>query len=312
MASLQSAVGWRKGTISCTECKSDRIAKNGVRFGADSFKLGRRRKVRCERSSESSPACRQCEVRGVACIAQTSSQRPSRTPRLSSRHRIAQLESQVSQLTRIVNGIESKLGAKPSQLLTPDEDENSGHDDSDGESSASEVLVAEQGSHMRSLFQNDWLSVDTNRHEEQLQERRGKVLAHLLDMARPRLQKMIPSKDEVCDISRVTYDWLATMHFMLPQPFALRSQSEVLDLYDSMCRPDVDVFSLASWLLTVAITAQQIPQGPMDPEDRFRRHQARVELSQDITSTVESAILSHDRLLGTAQGLGLAIHYIRL
>lgn len=246
------------------------------------------------------------------CIAQTSSQKPLRTPRLPSRLRIAQLASQVSQLTGIVHDIESKLGAEPTQILTTGEQANSGHDDSDEESSASEFLVAEPGSHLRSLFQNDWLSVDTNRDEEQLQGRRGKSLAHLLEMARPRLQKLIPPKDEVCDISRVEYDWLAVMHLMLPQPFAVRSQSEVVDLYSEMCRPDVDVFSLASWLLTVAITAQQIPQGPMDPEDRYTRHQARVELSQNITNTVESAILSHDRLLGTVQGLGLAIHYIRL
>ena len=132
---------------------------------ANSSKLGRRRKVRCVRSCEDSAACRQCEARGVACVAQTSNQRPLRTPRLPSRHRIAQLESQVSQLTKIVHGIESKLGGKPSQILTTGEDPNSGHDDSDTESSASEVLVAEQGSHLRSLFQNDWLSVDTNRQE---------------------------------------------------------------------------------------------------------------------------------------------------
>lgn len=172
----------------------------------------------------------------------------------------------------------------------------------------SEVLVAEQVSHLRPLFQNDCLSVDTHRHEEQDQELRGKALAHLLAMARPRLQKLIPSKDEVRDISRFAFDWLAIIHRMLPQPFTIRSQSEVFDLYSEMCRSDVDVFGLASWLLTVAITAQQIPQGFMGLGDR----PGKVKLSQDITSTVDSAILSHDRLLGTVQGLGVAIHYIRL
>lgn len=248
----------------------------------------------------------------MACIAQTSSQRRSRRPRLPSRHRIAQLESQVTQLTRVVQGIESKLGGQPSRILATGDDSNSDHDDSDGESSASEVLAAEQGSHLRSLFQNDWLSVNTHRHEKQAQDRKEKSSAHLLEMARPRLQNLIPSKDEVCDIARFAFDWLAILHLMLPQPFTVRSQSEVLDIYNEMCRPDADVFDLASWLLTIAITAQQIPQDHTSPEDRSKKHHARVELSQDITTTVEDVILSHDRLLGTVQGLGMAIHYIRL
>lgn len=90
------------------------------------------------------------------------------------RNRLAQLESQVTQLTRIVNNIESQLGGNPSQIITSGDGCKTGRDDSEGESSASEILVAEQPSHMRSLFQNDLLSVAIHPQEEQLQERREK------------------------------------------------------------------------------------------------------------------------------------------
>lgn len=67
---------------------------------------------------------------------------------------------------------------------------------------------------------------------------------------------------------------------MLPQPFTVRPQGEFLDLYGEVCGPDVDVFGLASWLLTVAITAQQIPQGSMTDEVRLKKWHSFRDVSQ--------------------------------
>ncbi|KKK11851.1 hypothetical protein P175DRAFT_0559834 [Aspergillus ochraceoroseus IBT 24754] len=294
MLAQQNESTLRRGTKSCTEC--------------------RRRKVRCVRIPEDAPTCRQCTERKTDCLAQTSSvsRRQRQTHRLPSRYRISQLESQVSRLTKIVTNIEAKLGGKLSLGLDSTPSQGPGSDDSDGESSASEILNAEGPSHLRSLFQNDWLSVDTRRHDEQLQERRVKASAHLLEIARPALQKLIPSKEDTSDMTVYNYDWLNMLHMMIPQPFAAKSQQEMLKHYEEMCQPDVDVISLASWLLTVAITAQQFPRSSGNIESPPLSSQKRLDFSRAVSDTVENLILTHDRLVGTVQGLGMAIHFIRL
>ncbi|RMZ44172.1 C6 finger domain protein [Aspergillus flavus] len=234
--------GLRKGTKSCTEC--------------------RRRKVRCIRIPREADTCQQCEDRGVACIAQVSKRTQSSQPsRLPSRLRIAQLESQVAQLTAVVNNIELKLGYKPSQIPSGKDDQFSGPDDSEGESSGSDIPMAEKPSHLQSLFQNDWLSADPCQHERQTEQRIDKIFAQLSIDVRPKLQNMIPPKDEVADIAGSAYDWLTVLHALFPQPLMLNSPQELLKSFESMCRPNVDVIMLASWLLTLALTAQQIHPG---------------------------------------------------
>ncbi|KAL4793915.1 major facilitator superfamily domain-containing protein [Aspergillus venezuelensis] len=281
----------RKGTKSCTEC--------------------RRRKVRCVRIPEDAPICRQCTERNTACLAQTSSARPRQAQRLSSRLRIAQLESQVSRLTRVVSNIEVKIGGKPSIQQDPST-HSPGSDDSDAESTASEILIAEEPSQLRSLFQNDWLSVDTNKQHEHQTERRAKASAHLLGRIRPVLQKLIPSREETADMLVVTYDWLQMVHQMMPQPNIPLSNHEILEQYDEMCRPDVDVVALASWLLTLSITAQQVSQQPGSPEAQSPTSRRRIDFARAVSDTVESLVMTHDRLTGTIPGLSMCIHFIRL
>ncbi|KAF5862729.1 hypothetical protein ETB97_011271 [Aspergillus alliaceus] len=288
-----SSFGLRKGTKSCTEC--------------------RRRKVRCIRASKDTDSCRQCEDRGVACTVQVSTNlRSSQNPRFSSRLRIAHLESQVAQLTKVVNEIELKLSHKPSQISRAQSGQSASPDDSEGESSGLDIPTAEKPSHLRSLFQNDWLSADTCRPEQQGPQRVDKVSAQLAVSARPRLQSMIPTKDEVSDIAASAYDWLTVLHAIFPQPLMLKSPQELMESYDSICSADADVIALASWLLTLALTAQQIHRGRERSDVFLRKCQRRFELCQSIMNIVENTLLCHDRLLASSQGLGMAIHFVRL
>ncbi|KAI9372205.1 major facilitator superfamily domain-containing protein [Aspergillus egyptiacus] len=282
----------RKGTRSCTEC--------------------RRRKVRCVRIPEDAPTCRQCTERNTTCLAQTTSSRPRQAARLPSRYRITQLESQVNQLTKIVTGLEVKLGGKPSIPLEQGLAHSPGLDDSDGESSTSENLIAEEPSQLRSLFQNDWLSVDTRRQHAQRQQRREKASVHLLETVRPALQKLIPSRGEMAEMMVCTLDWLHIVQGLLPPPSLPCSQQEMVYQYEAMCAPDVDVIVLASWLLTLAITAQQIPQGNHPTEVEAMKSQRRLRFARAVSDAVERLIMTHDRLVGTLQGLEMAIQFIRL
>ncbi|KAF7590712.1 hypothetical protein BBP40_002503 [Aspergillus hancockii] len=265
------------------------MLSSGLRKGTKSCTECRRRKVRCVRLSDDAVSCRQCEDRGVACSAQLSNN--LRTPRFSSRHRITQLEAQIPK---------GQLG------------QSTGPGDSDEESSGSDIPMAEKPAHLRSLFQNDWLSVDTGGNEQQAQQRLDKASTQLSIMARPRLQSLIPSKADVSEITTTAYDWLAILQGLFTHPLIIKSPMGLLESYDLMCRPDADVIALASWLITLALTAQQIPQELERSDVHKKRCFKRTELGRKIANTVESTLLCHDRLLGTIEALGMAVHFVRL
>ncbi|KAN0115497.1 putative Zn(II)2Cys6 transcription factor [Hyaloscypha variabilis] len=285
----------RKGTRSCTEC--------------------RRRKVRCIRFTEDSEVCRGCEERGSTCTPQRYSSQPRPDHKLPSRQRISQLELQVASLSKAVHGIEFKLGHQPSDILKPRADQTPesqlASDDSDDDLSVSDALATEP-SHLRSLFQNDWLSVDVHPHDEQLQDRKAKATGHILAEAKQALQKLIPSKEYVLDIPNSAFKWLVFLDTLFPHKLAAKSQHDILESYDDMRRPDVDALSLALWLLAIAITAQQVPHENGSPSTQFRKYKRWVEFSHEVSDTVERSVLSHDRLVGTIQGLAVALHYFRL
>ncbi|KAF4493677.1 Zn(II)2Cys6 transcription factor (Eurofung) [Fusarium agapanthi] len=283
---------FRKGTKSCTEC--------------------RRRKIRCVRIPEDSLTCRQCVERKTSCLAQVSKSRTRQARRLPSRHRITQLESQVSQLTKTINDIQVKLGGESILHLEQQIDQSPGSDVSDDESTNSEGLIAEESSDFRSLFHNDILSSDTGQQHEQISERRIKAMVSLCERVRPALQRLIPSKDETAEMLVVSFDWLQMLASLLPQPAAADSHQALLARYDDMCRPDVDVVELASWLLTVAITAQQIPQASRDMKPQSLGSRRRLHFSRAVSDAIETLVLSNDRLVGNIPGLGLGLHFVRL
>ncbi|KAH8688968.1 putative C6 finger domain protein [Talaromyces proteolyticus] len=285
----------RGGTKSCTEC--------------------RRRKVRCIRQPEDAQTCRRCEERGSECVPQTYSSQLPHSQRLSSRYRISKLESKVASLSNIIRDIEIKLGNLPPQLSeatsalavsSPEIYE------SDDNFSMSDVLATEPPSHICSLFQNDWLSVNTDRQNEQLHDREARASTQLLDTARHALQKLVPSKYEVSHITRSASRWLDLLHTLLPQPFAVKSHQEILECYEEMCKPDTNAISLATWLITIAITAQQVPQENDSPSIQLDGCQKYSRFSRVVSEIVESTLISYDRLICTVEGLGMAMHFVRL
>lgn len=277
--------------------------------------VGRHRKVRCIRQPEDAQSCRSCEERGSECIAQKYSSPRLQSQRFSSRQRISKLELKVASLERFIRDIETKIGSitpqvsEPTSLAAASSPENYKLDDT---SSISDVLATEPPSHMRSLFQNDWLSVDTGHAIDSLHERKAKASTNLLDTAREALQKLIPSKREVSQIARSTSSWLDLLHTLLPQPFAVESQQEILKCYDEMCNPDTDVISLATWLITIAITVQEIPQESDSPSNQPNGCQRYSRFPRLVSEIIEKALITYDKLIYTVKGLGMAMHFVRL
>lgn len=302
-----------QGAKSCTECmcRSSEGALVQITIMPLTPNTGRRRKVRCVRIPDDAQECRQCQEREVACLAQVGRQR--QTQRLPSRMRITQLEAQVSDLTKAVNRIESELQRPRVVGGESTVGRNLEAGDSETGSSVGDLIDAEEPSHLRSLFQNHWLSVDVDSHDtRQQQERSAKASAHLLEAARPQLQKLIPSMEEAKGITMHAYDWLVLLELIFPQPFAAKSQHDIMDNYEEISQPNVDIIRLTTWLLEVAITALQISQGPDLPESDCRMMQRKLAFSRSVSETVETTILAHDRLVGTLEGLGMALHFARL
>lgn len=231
---------------------------------------------------------------------------------MSSRQRISQLESKFSSLSKAVRNIELKLGHQLTEIPESLAEPASGTDDSDDMASVSDVVTAEP-SHLRSLFQNDWLSVDMQPQDSASKERRARSTTNLTESARHALQRLIPSKEEVSEIANSAFEWLPLLETLLPQPSAVKSKQEILDSYELMHTPNVDALSLASWLVALAITAQQGPQEGGSPAFQHRKYYQRwVDFSRAVYDAVEKTILCHDRLLGTISGLGIALHFFRL
>lgn len=235
---------------------------------------------------------------------------------MPSRHRISQLESKVTSLNKAIRNIEVKLGYQSSQTSEPTPAQptssNESNDESDDNSCMSDLLNTDPPSHLRSLFQNDWITVDTHRQNGHLQDRQAKVSAHLLDVAREALQKLIPSKDEFLGIASSASRWLTLLHTLLPQPFLCEFPQELLQSYDKMHDPDTDVITLASWLLIIAITTQQSPDEYDSLATQSKGYDRYSSFNRAVSDTVESTILSHDRLICTVPGLGMAMHLFRL
>ena len=297
----------RKGTKSCAECKCSPFFEHALLKP----RAGRRRKVRCTRVPEHATVCRRCEERGSACVEQISGTHEHQTHRLPSRYRISQLESKVASLNKAVRNIESQLGHQ--HIQTPDRttDHFSASNISDDDSTVSDVVPGNQPSQLRSLFQNDWLSIDTGR-DERSGKTRAKSKTHILDAAREALQKLIPSKDEISNVAKSATTWLSLLHTLLPQSFVIKSGTEMLQVYDDMQDSHVDTLALASWMLIVALTAQQVPYVRDRSETLPSNYQNLLDFSRAVSETVESKLLLHDKLISTTEGLAVAMDFFRL
>jgi hypothetical protein len=215
--------------------------------------------------------------------------------------------------------VQSQLGHEILQNSTPrpkdqsiDGDGDDG-DESDAGTDASELIDSVKPQHLQSLFQNDWLSAaDSGLNAQKARDRKASTTTTLLDRARLELQRLIPSKDECIEMSKTASVWLNMASVVLPPPHALKTQQELLGGYDMMRAPTVDPMDLAGWLLDLAITARQEPENNSSPGSGMKRFYHIADFCRAVSATVESALISHDSLMGSISALTMSIHYLRL
>ncbi|KPM43734.1 hypothetical protein AK830_g2774 [Neonectria ditissima] len=284
----------RKGTKSCTEC--------------------RRRKVACSWTSEHDAACRRCEERGSSCVAQVFASPSTSVRRAGTRDRVSRLEQQVARLTKAVYDRETTLEAQgtasPNGRLR--DDVVSSDAGTDTESQVSDVPMMEPPSYLNSLFNNNLISSD-NQSSDNIQELRArKALAHLADTARAALQPLIPSKEDVAVFAGHASGWQLLLHFVVPVASMSKPGHELLAQYEDMRQPTVDPLSLASWLIAIAITVEQMPREVASGGFTSKWSTNTSRFSTAVAEAVERTIVARETLSGSLEGVETNSLLVRL
>ncbi|KAK7425576.1 hypothetical protein QQZ08_007899 [Neonectria magnoliae] len=277
----------RKGTKSCTEC--------------------RRRKVACSWTSGHDSTCRRCEERGSSCVAQVFASPSTTVRRTGTRDRVSRLEQQVARLTKAVYSQNSNLGTGVIQ-----EDALSSDVPTDTESQVSDVPMMEPPTYLNSLFNNNLISSDNHDNGNFQDLRTRKALSHLSGTARAALQPLIPSKEDVAVFAGHASGWQSVLHFVVPVASMSRSGEEILAQYEDMKQPTIDPVSLASWLLSLAITAEQMPREAASSGFTSRWSTNTSRFSTAVAEAVERTIVARETLSGTLQGIETNSLLVRL
>jgi len=190
-----------------------------------------------------------------------------------------------------------------------EEDEN---DNDDTSSKASEVLIDDHGSHMNTLFQNEWISTDTTRNNQLQHDRQKKTTTQLLDKARDALQPLVPDEEEVATLSNHLTGLLSMLQELSPTTSLASSPEAMIACYPLMKAPEIDTFKLACWLMALAIASQQVRKEAYTPQNIPWVQRERLTFAEAVKRTVERHIMSHDSILGTVSGLETAMMFMRL
>ena len=220
----------------------------------------------------------------------------------------------MGRLNGVVVSLQSRIDGQPSgpetgtnsadgfEILTYDA---AGEDDKS--SSDSEVVEEDPPNHLYSLFENDVLRTNAQANTKVKQEQSSRSVIASLNTARAELQRFIPPRSDIQMKSGHLMRWQRLLHEIMPMASLQASAEELSSSYDDMIQPDADTMNLATWLLGIAVVSQQVPPDASSPTGFMKHFQNRSNYVRALADTVETHILSHDSLIGSVKGIGLAL-----
>ena len=239
----------------------------------------------------------------------------------SSRARIGDLESQVTQLWANVSDLRDKVGCAPTaaaagQAPTASHpQDNPDYPDSDNEScstiSASGLPPTSPPTHILQLFNNRVLAVDANAATNAARPSENAPSSpHKSNTSRhSALRDLLPAKEDMDNIMASATPWLS-LYALCPMINPTRSSHEMLTQYEDLQDPDADPVALAALLLSVAITVQQAPSDTSGHASRSIKDPASyIKLVSD---TVERHVISDETLSGSLEGVKTSLLFLRL
>ncbi|KAK4539351.1 hypothetical protein LTR36_011008 [Oleoguttula mirabilis] len=235
-------------------------------------------------------------------------QRSPAATRIPARDRIGHLERTVASLVTLVR---TKSHAPPPSGTRPSGNGGGGafSNDLGDELERPEVDETTPPSHLRLLF--DDFKAGPQDHEDIDGDRRSmRLVKSSIDMARVQLQPLLPSREDVLQIAKYASDWMTLYHTLFPAFFAFHTGDGLIVHYDRMHNDDVDPVTLAVYLLSLAITAQQVP--PNTIPTQFHGGQGVPRFVDAVCRAVEHTIVGNDALAGSVEGLEAAMLYVRV
>jgi hypothetical protein len=281
----------RRGTKSCVEC--------------------RQRKIKCIWPDGGRSVCSHCQQRNLSCVPQVSRPLDPNTVRLTSRHRINQLEETVSQLWNAVRELQAHTSIPGSSLpqsanpisIVGDEQ------DRDSDSEASESLPRNPPTHLKRLFDNevldsrDYPSPVTTHSSNRAADQR-------INDAREAIQALIPSRSDVEAIATHASGWLGIYNELFPSTLFVGTQRHLLAQNEKMRGPQAPLMAVAAFVLSLAIAVLQGTEdtAELQLQDVVDGHK----FIQEVSTVVETVIVRDEVLAGTVEGIEISLMCLRL
>lgn len=226
---------------------------------------------------------------------------------MTARERIGRLEQNMSSLVELLSEKQAVTSSSVHHLeeslaTATAEDLGSGL-------TAPETENATLPSHLRLLF-DDFLDDSSMAHSNSQQSSRStRLLATAKQNARLRLQPLLPSREEVSRISHYASDWMDLYYALFPPSFAYHTREQLVNNYDRMHAREASPVTLAMYLLSVAITAQQVPT---DVLPTYFESQGVHKYVDAVCRTVQHTLIDNSALAASADALEAAMLCIRL
>jgi hypothetical protein len=148
--------------------------------------------------------------------------------------------------------------AAPSPGLDPTSVAARPLDDSEDDVDPTDIPDTDPPSHLRLLFDDFAVSFEEDKADERNRSANGLYLRSI-ESARAKLQPLIPSKEEVTRLAGFASDWMTLYYALFPAFFAFRTGEQLTSNHERMHDHGQHPVMLAMYLLSLAITAQQVP-----------------------------------------------------
>ncbi|EMC96144.1 hypothetical protein BAUCODRAFT_464900 [Baudoinia panamericana UAMH 10762] len=274
----------------------------------------RQRKIRCLWPSEDAEVCNNCLEKRRRCVPQQVLSKDPGALRLTSRDRIAKLESNVSSLWKLVRSLENRLAAHdghhPNPTVEPDAVvEHMAEAGYDTESS-DETSAANQPTHLRQLFQDGPLDWKEHPAPDTPQRLMRHASVGRQQRARGALRKILPSREEAAAIADQSTTWIGLNESLFSIGHIPADKAAISRRWESAHEDSAEPTEIAMLLLTLALTAVQMPADamPKSPIGLMHGH----DFVHSVSDAVESLIVQDDTLAASIDGLEVSIIWARL
>lgn len=254
---------------------------------ADLCALGRHRKVRCIFNNETDDICQPCITHGRQCNPQVFSRQ--RLTKTTPQDRLKKLEERIS-----------RIADNHSKTVDTSDSDAEGESDVHQERAYDSTAVP---THLKLILDDTVVAAeDVNPGNTALYQRKVAV-------ARTRLQRLLPSKDDVRILVNNAGPWMTIYHMVFP-PLSFAPSSEDVAKYDGFLQDDADPVALAAYLVSLAMTALQLSYRVPDLQLPSLVSTSKF-VRRVIEKTYKVIIADHD-IVTSLGGVELIICYIKL